>query len=146
MGWLVSAVLASGVLCGLYNAERGPGSIALTREESASYFALARIAWSVAVGWTLFACATGNGGYVNRLLSAKVFVPLSRLTYCAYLLHPRLMTLIVYYSDNALDLFQLPLVSILSWVTYAFSSCPRAITERDFNKLKTDLNSLIRAL
>ena len=37
-------------------------------------------------------------GFVNRFLSWKGFVPLSRLTYCAYLIHYEYIT--VYYSMN----------------------------------------------
>ena len=33
-------------------------------------------------------------GYVNTLLSWKAFIPLGRLTYCAYLIHPMI---IMYY-------------------------------------------------
>ena len=32
-------------------------------------------------------CITGNGGLVNRFLSSKAFIPLSRLTYSVYLTH-----------------------------------------------------------
>jgi len=32
-------------------------------------------------------CITGNGGFINKFLSWKAFVPLSRLTYSVYLTH-----------------------------------------------------------
>jgi peptidoglycan/LPS O-acetylase OafA/YrhL len=32
-------------------------------------------------------CISGNGGLVNRLLSSKVLIPLSRATYSIYLTH-----------------------------------------------------------
>ena len=51
------------------------------------YGSFHRLAWSVAVGWLIFACVHGYGGPVNRFLSWKVFTPLSRLTYVVYLVH-----------------------------------------------------------
>ena len=36
-------------------------------------------------------CVTVILGWVNKFLSWKVFIPLSRLTYCAYLVHPCVM-------------------------------------------------------
>ena len=45
-------------------------------------------------------------GWVNTLLSWKGIIPLSRLTYCAYLVHPIVMMtyyysrrMLVYYTD-----------------------------------------------
>ncbi|KAM7304819.1 nose resistant to fluoxetine protein 6 [Ixodes scapularis] len=35
----------------------------------------------------MFACATKNGGLLNKFLSWNVFIPLSRLTYGIYLVH-----------------------------------------------------------
>lgn len=52
-----------------------------------SYGSFHRLAWSVAVGWLIFACVHGYGGPVNRILSWRVFIPLSRLTYVIYLVH-----------------------------------------------------------
>ena len=43
-------------------------------------------------------CVVGVAGFVNRLLSWKALVPLSRLTYMAYLVHPIVMY--TYYSQQ----------------------------------------------
>lgn len=53
--------------------------------ESAIYASLHRVAWCISIGWILFVCITDNAGIVNKFLSYKLFIPLSRLTYCAYL-------------------------------------------------------------
>lgn len=45
-------------------------------------------AYALALGWVVFACTTGNGGPVDTILSWRLFVPLSKITFCAYLLHP----------------------------------------------------------
>lgn len=52
------------------------------------YGALFRFWWSLCVAWTVYACATGNGGLVNRILSFRAWIPLSRLTFLVYLVHP----------------------------------------------------------
>lgn len=49
------------------------------------YAGLSRLAWGVSVGWVIFACVKGYGWLVNDFLSWKVFMPLGRLCYCAFL-------------------------------------------------------------
>ncbi|KAL3870700.1 hypothetical protein ACJMK2_038744 [Sinanodonta woodiana] len=85
LGWIVAASINIAVLYGLYNPDN---KHVLNEPESVAYTALYRTGWAVGVCWVVFACATGNGGPVNTLLSWSPFVPLSRLTYCAYLVHP----------------------------------------------------------
>ncbi|XP_073967401.1 nose resistant to fluoxetine protein 6-like [Choristoneura fumiferana] len=55
--------------------------------EAASYISLHKVAWGIANGWLIIACATGSGGVLGKLLSWKFLVPLSRLTFCAYLVN-----------------------------------------------------------
>lgn len=86
--WIVSAIVGVLVLCGPHEAYK---SILPTVEESSWYYALARTAWSWAIGWMIFACATGRGGPLTTLLSWPAFSPLSSLSYLAYLTHPILM-------------------------------------------------------
>lgn len=50
--------------------------------------AIYRPFFSIAVCWIILMCATGHGGFINSMLSWKVFVPISHLTFCMYLLHP----------------------------------------------------------
>ncbi|XP_045192777.2 O-acyltransferase like protein-like [Mercenaria mercenaria] len=69
-----------------------------TAEQSTAYNTLFRTGWGVAICWIVFACATGYGGWINELLSWSPFVPLGRLTYCAYLLHPFVMA---YYYETS---------------------------------------------
>ncbi|XP_054279090.1 nose resistant to fluoxetine protein 6-like [Macrosteles quadrilineatus] len=52
-----------------------------------TYGILHRPALSLGVGWVILACSTGNGGVVNSLLGWSGMVVLSRLTYCAFLVH-----------------------------------------------------------
>ncbi|XP_060563326.1 nose resistant to fluoxetine protein 6-like [Ruditapes philippinarum] len=77
-----------------------------TPRESAAFFALHRTGWAVAVCWIVFACSTGHGGWVNEVLSWKAFVPLGRLTYSAYLIHPLVM-IVFYMSRNTPTYFSI---------------------------------------
>ncbi|XP_053678533.1 nose resistant to fluoxetine protein 6-like [Anopheles nili] len=52
---------------------------------NALYAALHRFGWSLSNGWLVLVCVTGHSRTLKRFLSARAFVPLSRLTYCAYL-------------------------------------------------------------
>ncbi|GAB1599304.1 nose resistant to fluoxetine protein 6-like [Argonauta hians] len=85
MIWLMATSNAITVLYGLYNINNGANA---SQETLSLYTAVHRSVWSVSVGWMIYACCTGYGGFVDRILSWKAFIPLSRLSYCAYLIHP----------------------------------------------------------
>ncbi|CAH0629079.1 unnamed protein product [Chrysodeixis includens] len=55
--------------------------------EAAAYISLHKLAWGIANGWLIVACATGNGGILGKLLTWKFLAPFSRLTFCAYLVN-----------------------------------------------------------
>lgn len=100
MLWLFATICAIAVLYGLYDTFHGPP---LSVDVLAFYTAVHRIVWALAVGWVLFACVTGYGGFVNTFLSWKPFIPLSRLTYCAYLVHPIIM--VSFYLDSRYPIY-----------------------------------------
>lgn len=84
VGWIIATALACGAIFGLYDYSQGHQ---LDVGWRAAYSALGRPAWAIAIAWLIFACHNGYGGPVNRFLSWTIFIPLSKLTYCAYLLH-----------------------------------------------------------
>lgn len=89
------------------------------------FTALSRSVWSLGIGWIVISCSTGNGGnylnfylinlkinkiiefcfiyytlgFINTFLSLKIFVPLSKLTYCAYLTNPIVIVLLHFNAD-----------------------------------------------
>lgn len=69
--------------------------------EAALYSSLARTLWACAVGWMVFACITEHGGIFNSLLSAPLFVPFSRLTYPAFLIHP--IVIVAFYGSRPMS-------------------------------------------
>lgn len=93
--WMVAATLACLIVYGLYDDVNG--YVHLSQSVKDLYNTTHRTVWGACVGWVVFACATGNGGFINTLLSWSFFTPLARLTYCAYLIHPILIY--AYYSS-----------------------------------------------
>ncbi|XP_048774347.2 nose resistant to fluoxetine protein 6-like isoform X2 [Ostrea edulis] len=88
LGWIIALVCVSSVVFGTLEQNRGhKQSISV----SALYNSLSKTTWSLGVAWIIFACNTGYGGFINTFLSAGLWSPLSRLTYCAYLVHPVIM-------------------------------------------------------
>eukprot|EP00914_Ancora_sagittata_P010957 GHVO01021415.1.p1 GENE.GHVO01021415.1~~GHVO01021415.1.p1 ORF type:complete len:739 (+),score=18.62 GHVO01021415.1:50-2218(+) len=84
-GWSTAVAMAMAVLYGLVNVARGH---MISWELNAFYSAVHREVWALALFWLVLACCRGYGGPVNAILSWRPLVPLSRLTYCAYLVHP----------------------------------------------------------
>ena len=57
------------------------------RALSGVIYATCRIIWSLSTSALIWLCFSGNGGLINRILSAHCFTALSRLTYSVYLTH-----------------------------------------------------------
>ncbi|XP_052816398.1 nose resistant to fluoxetine protein 6-like [Mya arenaria] len=89
LGWFLSFSLICTVI---YSPYTDGQSHMLSIKESAAYFSFHRTGWGLAMSWIIVSCCTGHGGWINELLSWSGFIPLSRLTYCAYLIHPLIMT------------------------------------------------------
>ncbi|CAN7992617.1 unnamed protein product, partial [Ixodes pacificus] len=106
-GWLSAVTTGLTILYGVYdwNAYSPPGPFL-----SILYGSTSRPAWSLCVAWVTFACVSGHGGFVNTLLSWKAFVPLSKLTFMAYLLHPPLMFMYAAHTINAVYVTQFMMV------------------------------------
>ncbi|XP_063245161.1 O-acyltransferase like protein [Bacillus rossius redtenbacheri] len=96
-GWLLSTALFLLLVYGLYGAHINPIT-------GAAYSSLSHSAWALGLAWIVVACSTGYGGYVNKLLSLKILYPFSRVTYCAYLVHPMVIRVMAMTSDSPLHL------------------------------------------
>ncbi|CAN7990266.1 unnamed protein product [Ixodes pacificus] len=62
------------------------------------YGALSRSLWAAGLSWIVIASVAGYGGVVTKLLSFNALMPLSRLTYSAYIIHPVVMA--VFYGSR----------------------------------------------
>jgi len=85
------------VVYGLY-----PGN--LTVLASSAYASLGHTAWAMAVAFIVIQCCTGSARMIDSLLSLRLMYPLSRLTYCAYLVHPVIMMITCTQMDGPLHL------------------------------------------
>ncbi|XP_046973932.1 nose resistant to fluoxetine protein 6-like [Vanessa cardui] len=71
---------------------------------TAFYVSVGHTGWGVALAWISIACCCGYGGLINSALSYQGLLPLSRLTYCAYLVHPTIMMYTSFLLDGPLHL------------------------------------------
>ena len=93
--WLIyQAIFLTAACClfacmyGLYNSfDRG----GLSHAESVSYFMFSRFTWGVGLALLVFTFHNGYASAINSLLSMNFWVPLGRLTYTTYLVHPILI-------------------------------------------------------
>ncbi|XP_059481023.1 nose resistant to fluoxetine protein 6-like [Neocloeon triangulifer] len=102
--------------------------------EAALYGGLHRPAWALAVGWIIFACNCGYGGWITTFLSARVFQPLSKLSYSIFLTHyivlmvntGRMRTAVYVDEYTLLHMFlgDILLVFAISLVLYLFVEAP----------------------
>ncbi|KFM82164.1 Nose resistant to fluoxetine protein 6, partial [Stegodyphus mimosarum] len=93
--WILSIALCLTIIYLMWPANQG---YLPSDSEAAAYSSLSRTLWGIGIGWLIVACYYGYGGFVNKLLSWNPLIPMSRLTYCAYLIHPVIMN--VYYGST----------------------------------------------
>ena len=89
--WVLAAGCCVSTLYGLYDSWHGHQ---LGLAENVTYFMFSRFVWAVGLALMVFACHNGYGWVINSFLSMKFWIPLSRLTYTAYLIHPIILTVI----------------------------------------------------
>ncbi|XP_071944609.1 O-acyltransferase like protein-like [Antedon mediterranea] len=94
LGWCAAIATGMAVIYGLWGTFKYEKQ--LNQGVAVFYTTVSRFAWSAAVGWVAFACSTGYGGYVNTLLSWKLWGPLGRMSYGAYLVHPDIVMTNIY--------------------------------------------------
>ncbi|XP_013167311.1 PREDICTED: uncharacterized protein LOC106117508 [Papilio xuthus] len=100
VGWVVCAGTLLFLIFGLYRVELSVGA-------AAAYSALSHSLWAACIGWIIIACSTGHGGWVRGLLSAPVLYPFSRVTYCAYLVHPVVLRYVAMHLTHPIHLGEL---------------------------------------
>ncbi|KAI1727262.1 acyltransferase family domain-containing protein [Ditylenchus destructor] len=97
-GWAIASILGIYSVFGLYHYTK-------TGEISAwwaiLYTVAGRPSFAFCLGWVTFACETNGGRTANAILGHKMFIPLSKLTFCAYLVHPILLQLYYLSRPNA---------------------------------------------
>ena len=116
--WTLTIIAIVGIIVAMFPANKG--NIPDVRV-AALYSATSRIIWAMGLAWITFASAHNYGGLVSWFLSLKVWVPFSRLTYCAYLVHPIIIA-IFYGSRHQTFDFSLYLIVSITLLTYFYFS------------------------
>ena len=80
--------------------------------EYAVFFSLTKLAWALALAWIIFACHYGYGGVINDILSGKAYIPLTRISFSAYLIHPTMMIYFYFLQEGLFHATLLTLVNI----------------------------------
>ncbi|GAB6033680.1 hypothetical protein CHUAL_013737 [Chamberlinius hualienensis] len=82
--WLISAAIDLALVYGMQPYMAGK---VMEDNMQVVFGSLSRPAWGFTIGWIIFSCATGYGGLINKILSWKAFIPISRLAYTIYIVH-----------------------------------------------------------
>ncbi|KAG5341008.1 NRF6 protein, partial [Acromyrmex heyeri] len=104
--WTLGAACNIMVLFGLYEQQISVLSAAI-------YVALSRTVWAIGIAWIVIMCYTEHGDIVKKLLSCKIWIPLSRLTYCAYLSNPFIMYSIHLHSETSIHFELLSITAMI---------------------------------
>ncbi|KAL5011760.1 hypothetical protein ScPMuIL_010311 [Solemya velum] len=87
LGWCTAIGSGKAVVYGLYDAVNGHP---LNNDTSAFFNVVHRNVWAI--------------GFINTFLSWKGWIPIGRLTYCTYLVHPVIMYVYFYHKRTLLYL------------------------------------------
>ena len=116
--WVFSAAFLFSTVYGLYSTWHGHLP---TKVENVSYITFSKVTWSLGLAFLIGSCHYGCGGPINQFLSMKIWIPLSRLSYNAYLLHPFILMVVfgserkpLYYQDYNLAIYFIG-VAVLSY-------------------------------
>lgn len=76
------------------------GKAGYSKPVSTLFFGACSIVWNGSICWIIIACQHGYGGFINRMLSWKVFIVLGKASYLIYLSH--FQVLFMYFGNQTL--------------------------------------------
>ena len=89
---------------------------------NAAAFALVVLLWSLANGWLVYQCVINSNRRrfaLGRFLSAKIWQPLSRLSFCFYLVHLSTIWFNVNQTRTTVNIAALnEIVSVFGWILF----------------------------
>lgn len=94
-GWIFAVTANMGILFAMLPVN---GGYLLPSTLAGIYSSTSRIIWALSLAWVVVACSSGKGGVMGTVLSSRIWLPWSRLTYAAYLIHPVVMA--VFYGSR----------------------------------------------
>lgn len=86
LGWTLTAVVVMTAIFGQYPLQQSNSS-EIPFIADAIYESLKGLFWSLSLGWTILACHFSFGGFIKRFLSLPIWLPISKLSFCIYLVH-----------------------------------------------------------
>ncbi|XP_028392817.1 nose resistant to fluoxetine protein 6-like isoform X2 [Dendronephthya gigantea] len=86
IGWSIAFAIAMTVVYAPYQSTL-PGNREWNKTENIFFGTFQRLLWGLVLAWVTYACHYGYGSYIQQFLSARFWIPLSRLTYSVYLIH-----------------------------------------------------------
>ncbi|XP_027198414.2 nose resistant to fluoxetine protein 6-like [Dermatophagoides pteronyssinus] len=93
-GWIFAVSSTLGIMVCMLPANNG---YLPSKFSGAMYSALSRNIFAIGLAWITFVSITDQGGCIQTFFSLNFWVPLSRLTYCAYLLNP--IVIAIFYGN-----------------------------------------------
>jgi peptidoglycan/LPS O-acetylase OafA/YrhL len=91
-----------------------------SQEVNDLYNSVSRMAWAIGLSWIVIACMTGKAGPVGSFLNAPGWLPLSRLTFGCYLLHP--IVIVVFNYALSAELYLTVPVAIVLFLGFAVAA------------------------
>ncbi|KAG8198744.1 hypothetical protein JTE90_023509 [Oedothorax gibbosus] len=85
--------------------------------QASLYNALNQVSFAIVVAWLILVSITGQGGIVSKILSSKIWIPGSRLSYCAYLIHPLFMFGYFTSLTEPIEFSYTTMLSTMCWLT-----------------------------
>lgn len=119
-GWTVCAL---GLIISLWGSYFWNLGAPYSQLQATLYYNLCQILWPTSIAWIILACSLGYGGFVNSILSARLFVPLGRVTYMTYLSH----ALVIYYHSARMNITLEPSMLLFTYLFIANTSLALAL-------------------
>ncbi|KAL1472530.1 hypothetical protein MTO96_022935 [Rhipicephalus appendiculatus] len=147
--WVLAVTVSLAALLGVRSwfAGRQP-----QRLEAAIYGGMHRVSWGLSVGWVMYACATGRGGFVTKILAWPIMYPLGRLSFSVYMVHILLMGTNAVLSREHITqqpflhaqtyISQVVMSYVLGAIVYLFIECPVAGLDNEFFRRFMNMDQL----
>lgn len=142
--WILSISVLFAIFFGYFPFQQPENLHAIPNVVNATYNALYRSSWAIAMAWIIFACHHETGGAVRWFLCLPHFQPLARMSLSIYLTHriPQIISLASIKQPihlNPMEMFQIflgdALLSIaIGIVVYLCIEAPFAMLERRMSK------------
>ena len=110
--WIFSLILGCLCVFGLYPDFKHFPEVYYQRGFHIFYQSTSRIVWSIGTACVIFACGISKGKLINKILTLRFWIPLSRLSYSAYLIHCSVIFYLYSTQDRAMHIQDINMVCL----------------------------------